>query len=96
MRLPILVLLAFTVVLGTLSKPTIYAQGLRAATVASSLSAAQDTPKLSVDINLNKGGGGGGRWYANPVWIAIGGLGLLFVLVLVVMAARGGGTTVVK
>jgi hypothetical protein len=50
---------------------------------------------LKVDINVNRGGGG--RWYANPVWMAIGGLAVLVVLVLLVMAVRGGGgTTIVK
>ena len=51
-------------------------------------------PDLKVDINVNRGGGD--RWYANPVWMAIGGLAVLVLLVLVVMAMRGGGTTIVK
>jgi len=49
---------------------------------------------LKVDINVNRGGGG--RWYANPVWMAIGGLAVLVLLVLIVMAVRGSGTTIVK
>ena len=50
---------------------------------------------LKVDINVNRGSSGG-RWYANPVWMAIGGLAVLVVLILIVMAVRGGGTTIVK
>jgi hypothetical protein len=50
--------------------------------------------ELKLDINVNRGGGS--RWYANPVWMAIGGLAVLVLLVLVVMAMRGGGTTIVK
>lgn len=98
MRLSMLVLLAFTVVLGVVSKAPVEAQGLRAGVVSSSVSYAQDQPgaKLEVDINVNKGGGGGGQWYANPVWIAIGGLALIVLVTLIVMAGRGGGTTVVK
>ena len=98
MRLFMLVLLTFTVVLGILSTAPVEAQGLRAGVVSSSLGYAQDQPgaKLNIDISVNKGGGGGGKWYANPVWIAIGGLALLVLIVLIVMAARGGGTTVVK
>ena len=98
MRLSILVFLALSVVLGALSKAPVEAHGLRAAVLSSSASYGQEQPagKLSVDINVNKGGGGGGKWYANPLWIAIGGLGLLVVVLLIVMAARGGGTTVVK
>jgi len=49
---------------------------------------------VDVDINVNRGGGG--RWYANPVWIAIGALAVIVLIALIVMAGRGGGTTVVK
>lgn len=37
-------------------------------------------------------------WYTDPVWLAIGGIAVLLVLVLIVMAARGKGssTTVVR
>lgn len=38
-------------------------------------------------------------WYTDPVWLALGGIALLIVIVLAVMAARGGdrgGTTVVR
>src|SRR5256885_731039 len=50
----------------------------------------------TVDINISTQGGR--RWYANPLWIAIGAIGAVVVLMLIVMAARGGGggTTVVK
>lgn len=52
------------------------------------------TAKTSkVDINVNRGGG---KWYANPIWMAIGGLAVLVLLILIVMAVRGGGTTIVK
>ena len=48
-------------------------------------------PQINVDIDR-----GGRAWYANPVWIAIGGAALLIIVLLVVMAGRGGGTTVVR
>jgi predicted nicotinamide N-methyase len=51
--------------------------------------------KLDVNIDVNKGGGGG-DWWANPVWIAIGAIGLVLLVVIVAMVARGGGTTVIK
>ena len=47
-------------------------------------------PQINVEVNR-----GGGRWYASPVWIAIGVIGGVLVLMLIVMALRG-GTTVVK
>jgi hypothetical protein len=58
---------------------------------------ASDPPK-SVDVNINVDKHDGRKaWYLNPVWMAIGGLGLALLLVLIVMAARGsGGTTVVR
>jgi hypothetical protein len=52
-----------------------------------------DGKDLKVDINVNRGGG---KWYANPIWMAIGGLAVLVLLILIVMAVRGGGTTIVK
>ena len=51
----------------------------------------------AINVEVNRGGGRG--WYANPVWIAIGGIALVIVILMIVMAARGGGsggTTVVR
>ena len=49
---------------------------------------------VTVDINVNQGGG---RWYRNPVWIAIGAIAAVIVLLLIVLVARsGGGTTIVR
>ena len=50
--------------------------------------------KVSVDINTH--GGGGGAWWNNPVWIAIGVIALVLLVVIIAMAARGSGTTVIK
>lgn len=54
---------------------------------------AQDVPtgELNVDIDTDDG-----AWYANPVWIAIGVIALVVLIAIVAMAARGGGTTVIK
>ena len=73
------------------AEPALSAPGLEAQAQAQ-----PTTPKdVNVDINVNRGSGG--RWYASPVWIAIGGLAVLIVLVLLVMAMRGGGgTTIVR
>jgi hypothetical protein len=58
---------------------------------------ASDPPK-SVDVDIDVNRHEGRAWYLNPVWMAIGGLGLALVIILIVMAARGGsgGTTVVR
>jgi hypothetical protein len=94
--------LAFALMLGLWASPSVAAQVGASGTSVVALqqpsggsAQAQPGGKLDVDINVNKGGGGG-RWYANPMWIAIGGLAVIVLLVLIVMAARGGGTTIVK
>ena len=56
---------------------------------------AQPSGKVDVDIDLHRGNGGG-RWYANPMWIAIGALAVIVLIALIVMAGRGGGTTVIR
>lgn len=103
MRLGIFVSLAFAVMLSWLSTPSVAAQlvgshgtAIVALQQPSGAGAqAQPSGKLDVDINVNHGGGGG-RWYANPMWIAIGALAVIVLIALIVMAGRGGGTTVVK
>ena len=52
-------------------------------------------PQINVEVKRD---GGGGRWYMNPVWVAIGAVAAVLVILLVVLAARGGGggTTVVR
>ena len=49
---------------------------------------------VSIDIDVNRRGGG--AWWNNPMWIAIGVIGLVLLVVIVAMIARGGGTTVIK
>ena len=56
---------------------------------------AQPSGKVDVDINVNRGQSSA-RWYANPMWIAIGALAVIVLIALIVMAGRGGGTTIVK
>jgi len=96
MRLFIMVLLAFSMILGVVSKAPVEAAGSRAGVLSSSVSDAQNQPVsiLDVEIGLNKGAGG--QWSVNPMWMAIGGLAMVVFIALIVMAARGGGTTVIK
>ena len=56
--------------------------------------AAQQPGEQAKDVKIEvKVDRGGGDWYKNPVWIAIGVLG---VVVLLGFAIRGGATTVVS
>ena len=62
----------------------------------SAVALAQGQPvqgKLDVDINTHSGGG---AWWTNPLWIAIGIIALVLLIVIIAMAARGSGTTVIK
>ena len=48
-------------------------------------------PTIEVDIVE-----GSQAWWTNPMWIAIGIVGLVMLVLIVALAARGGGTTVIK
>jgi len=50
---------------------------------------AQDA-KLEVDIDTDDD-----KWYLSPMWLAIGGLALLVIIMIAVMAGRGKNTTTV-
>lgn len=63
------------------------------------LTAVQQTttpPKADITVTLDNGSNT--VWYADPVWLAVGAIALLVIIVLAVMAARGGTdrTTVVR
>ena len=49
--------------------------------------------KLDVNINAHSGGG---VWWQSPIWIAVGVIALVLLIVIIAMAARGSGTTVIK
>ena len=49
--------------------------------------------EVDVDINTHSSGG---AWWTNPIWIAIGVIALVLLVVIIAMAARGSGTTVIK
>ena len=55
---------------------------------------AQDSLKVNISTSETRTT----TWYTDPVWLAVGGLAVLLIIVLIVMAARGKGssTTVVR
>jgi len=95
-------ILTFGILSGALALPITHGNGLPTSMPAIAAVATLDAQGASqpqppaINVEINKGGGG--RWYASPVWIAIGGVALVLVILLIVMAARGGGggTTVVR
>ena len=61
------------------------------------LALAQGQPvQGKIDVNINTHSSGGAAWWTNPVWIAIGAIALVLLIVIIAMAARGTGTTVIK
>jgi H+/Cl- antiporter ClcA len=61
------------------------------------LALAQGQPvQGKIDVDLNTHSGGSGAWWTNPIWIAIGVIALVLLIVVIAMAARGSGTTVIK
>src|SRR5688572_31030859 len=92
-------LLSLGIVFGLLLIPAIDAgSSVSSGPALSSVVHAADSAEIAqapqINVEVNKGGGR--RWYASPVWIAIGVIGGVLVLMLIVMALKGGGTTVVK
>ena len=69
------------------SQPAIYSA---ASAMTTGVYALQVADK-KVDINISTSSGNR-RWYRSPVWIAIGAIGSVVLLMLSVMAARGGGS----
>jgi hypothetical protein len=59
---------------------------------AAYVDAQQPTGQADIDVDVNRGGG----WWASPLWIAVGVIALLLIVAIIAMAARGGGTTVIK
>lgn len=66
-----------------------------ATAMAAPLAILQD-PTLKIEVNTNDPPVA--VWYASPTWLAVGGIVVLLVIVLAVLAARGrdGTTTVVR
>lgn len=93
-------LIASMAVLGiAIGMSALPASALTTITGGSFVVAAQQQPstpgKVDIEIDINRSRGGG-AWWTNPMWIAIGVIGLVLLVVIVAMIARGGGTTVIK
>jgi len=90
-------LLTLAVVLGLMVVPahhsaTFVTAGATVEAAAAPAAAFDQTPAPQINVEVNRDG----RWYASPVWIAIGVLALIVVILLIVMASKGGGTTIVR
>ena len=57
------------------------------------LAMAQQPGQYSIDIDVN---GADEAWWTNPLWIGIGVVALVLLAVIIALAVRGGGETVIK
>jgi hypothetical protein len=89
MRLAIVLLTLLSLAAaGNLATPTV-----AAADSGYVLAMAQQPGQYSIDIDVD---GADAAWWANPLWIAIGVVALVLLIVIIALAVRGGGTTVIK
>jgi len=91
MRFAIVVLMAAGLLVGSAAAPAV-AIAANADYTLSADDQQQPTGRIEVDIDTDRGG----AWYTSPVWIAIGVIALVLLIVLIIMATRGGGTTIVR
>ena len=86
---------ALVMSVGLLAAPILAAAPLPATTAFDTQqSQPVQPPSGSIDVNIDTDEGG--AWYTSPIWIAIGVVALVLIIALIVMAGRGGGTTVVR
>ena len=64
-----------------------------AAHVVAAVQSPTPPPKVDVTISTNNSRG---AWYTQPMWIAIGVIGLIVIILLAVVAGRRDTTTIVK
>jgi hypothetical protein len=65
---------------------------LASATPASIRAQDAQPPAINVDVDTD----GDAVWYADPLWLSIGGIALVLIVLIAVMSGRRDTTTVVK
>ena len=88
--------LLFVLVLGLAAAPPLAIDAAAApqqAAASQQPAAAQSPAQADIDVDINRGGG---AWYTSPTWIAIGVIALVLLVVIIAMASRGSGTTIVR
>jgi hypothetical protein len=78
------------------SEPTGILPAPAVAVAADEAPSAPDAPKApAIDVNVNRTEKHV-VWFANPAVLAIGAGGLVLLVILIAMASRGGGTTIIR
>jgi hypothetical protein len=84
---------ALLALLGLAAAGNLATPALAAADSGYVLAMAQQPGQYSVDIDVNSAAA---AWWTNPLWIGIGVVALVLLVVIIALAVRGGGTTVIK
>lgn len=85
--------IALLALLGLAAAGNVATPALAAADSGYVLAMAQQPGQYSIDIDANDAGA---AWWSNPLWIGIGVVALVLLVVIIALAVRGGGTTVIK
>ena len=84
---------ALLALLGLAAASNLAAPALAAADSGYVLAMAQQPGQYSIDIDVNDADA---AWWTNPLWIGIGVVALVLLAVIIALAVKGGGTTVMK
>ena len=83
--------IALLALLGLAAAGNLATPALAAADSGYVLAMAQQPGQYSVDVN-----GADAAWWTNPLWIGIGVVALVLLAVIIALAVKGSGTTVIK
>jgi hypothetical protein len=85
--------IALLALLGLAAAGNLAIPALAAADSGYVLAMAQQPGQYAIDIDVDSADA---AWWTNPLWIAIGVVALVLLIVIIALAVRGGGTTVIK
>jgi hypothetical protein len=88
MRFVIALIAVFSIIFAS---PQTVSEELNAGSILVAAEQQPTSPAIDVDVDVDRG-----EWWADPVWLAIGAIALVVLILLIAMAVRGGGTTVIK
>ena len=92
MRVLMLMLVTTVLLVGSAGRPSVALAASSEYSISLDDQQQPPTGRLEVDVDTDRGG----AWYTSPLWIAIGVIALVLLIVLIVMATRGGGTTIIR
>lgn len=85
--------IALLALLGLAAAGNLATPALAAADSGYVLAMAQQPGQSSIDIDVNSADA---AWWSNPLWIGIGVVALVLLVVIIALAVKGDGATVIK